>query len=157
MPLRKRWPSFSISPILIQRAHFNIAHRIKCKFLTSTCWPQSLKHYTSTLVSLPPSLLFISQQIYKAHLFLHVFALVAYLVLFLLKCHVSFKYQPSWVIFSDFPRSGVIGNSLAVQWPRLCAFTPGGLGSIPGWELRSESWAMLSCSVVTDVLRPHGL
>ena len=41
------------------------------------------------------------------------------------------------------------GNSPAVQWPRLCAFTPEGLGSIPGWELRSYkmSCASLLCCV----------
>ena len=32
-----------------------------------------------------------------------------------------------------------MGNSLAVQWLGLCAFTAEGAGSIPGWELRSHS------------------
>ena len=29
-----------------------------------------------------------------------------------------------------------MGNSLAVQWLGLCAFTAEGLGSIPGWETK---------------------
>ena len=30
------------------------------------------------------------------------------------------------------------GESLAVQWSGLCAFTAGGLGLIPGWE--TQTW-----------------
>ena len=37
-------------------------------------------------------------------------------------------------IVKDIGRRG--WDSLAVQWLELCASTAGGMGSIPGWEIK---------------------
>ena len=58
-------------------------------------------------------------------------------------------------------------NSLEVQWLELCAFSAKGSGLIPGCKLRSYKLCsvaymcvcvcVLSCSVMSDSLQPHGL
>ena len=46
------------------------------------------------------------------------------------------KQDPDWNKKQNVVYKGTLGNSLAVQWLGLCAFTAEGAGSVPGWRTK---------------------
>ena len=65
------------------------------------------------------------------------------------------KGSNCWI--SSNSKSTELGNSLVVQWLRLCASTGVGPGSIPGWGTKNPQAMLFSHSVMSNSLRPHGL
>lgn len=114
MPLRKGWPGFSPSLVLIERAHFAIAPQslslpaaqadlVLCKCLLCL----------SPAVSLPPWPLVQSQRVCKAGTASSPSPCCCcfHLLLFLLKFCTPFEDPPSQMISLGFSRSGVASLS----------------------------------------------